>query len=154
MKYILYIFLICLLVTSCSSIDKEIKIESMANHKNIKEELEYRSIKMEFELLDGEDIRSFEVKKNKSYKFDIEYVITEGTLTLEFRDSKNNKIKEIVITDSEYKNEVELLKKKNPETSDIQIYAFGTNLRLKSSDNQIKIVLIGDNAKGKISINW
>lgn len=36
MKYIIYIFLICLLIISCSSIDKEIKIESIGNHKNNK----------------------------------------------------------------------------------------------------------------------
>lgn len=36
MKYIIYIFLICLLIIGGSSIDKEIKIESMGNYKNIK----------------------------------------------------------------------------------------------------------------------
>ncbi|QSX04680.1 hypothetical protein JYG23_08150 [Sedimentibacter sp. zth1] len=154
MKYVLYILLISVLVTGCSVIDKEIKIESIANHKEIKEDLEYGNIKMEFELLDGEDIRSFVVKKNKSYKFDIEYIITEGTLTLEFRDSKNNKLEEIVITEEEYKSELEKLKKENPESGNTQIYTFGTTLNLKSSDNQMKIVLKGENAKGKINIEW
>lgn len=41
--------------------------------------------------------------------------------------------------DSEYKREIKLLKKKNPDAGHIQIDTFGTKLRIESSDNQIKV---------------
>lgn len=152
-KYVLCILFISVLAVGCSIFNKEIKVESMANHKNIKEDLKYGNFKIEFDLLDGVDIRSFEVRKNKIYNFKIEYGVTSGELILEFRDSKNNKLKEINLSE-EYNTGLKQLKEENKDAGDVHLGSIGTILDLKSDDNQIKIVLKGKNAKGKINIEW
>lgn len=138
-SFFVFIFI---LFTGCSR--NTLEIESIANHKDIVEDSEYGKIIMEFSELDGEDIRSFSAKQGKIYKFEYKYLITEGTIALQFRDSKDNVITEIILSEDEYKD----------SEGKVEMHEFGGNVEVKSSDQKIKIVIIGKEAKGKINITW
>jgi adenylate cyclase len=149
-KIIFIVILVGVIFTGCAK--KTIEYESIANHVDLVEESEYGSISLEFSELDGENIRSFKSKKRKEYKFDYEYLITEGSLTIEFRDSKDNIIETFVLDESEYVDALESLKKDPGET--VTLHEIGSFISVKSSDSRIKIALIGEKAKGKIKIVW
>ncbi|MCT4542425.1 MAG: nucleotidyltransferase domain-containing protein [Vallitalea sp.] len=138
LKKIISCFFICILIfTACSR--KSLEFESIANHVNVVEESEYGKIKMEFSKLDGEDIRSFSAKEGKTYAFEYAYLITEGTIELQFRDSQDNVITKITLSEDEYKEAKKELKKDN----DVEVYEFGSTIQVKSNDKKIKIAIIG-----------
>jgi hypothetical protein len=142
--------IVFIIFTGCSR--NTLEFENIASHKDIVEESEYGKIKMEFSKLDGEDIRSFNTKQGKTYKFGYKYLITEGAIVLQFRDSKDNIITEIILSEDDYKDA-----KKETEKDDggqVKIHEFGSNIKVKSSDQKIKIAIIGKEASGKIKITW
>ena len=150
-KYRIIIFImVMILITACGQ--ENLTYESVANHVDLVEESEYGSISLEFSELDGENIRSFESKKGKEYKFDYDYLITEGSLTIEFRDSKDNILEEFVLDESEYINALESLKKDHGETA--ALHGIGSSISVKASDDKIKIAIVGEKAKGKFKIAW
>ncbi|MCT4544484.1 MAG: hypothetical protein N4A63_13135 [Vallitalea sp.] len=141
----------CILIfTACSK--KSLEFESIANHVNVVEESEYGKIKMEFAKLDGEDIRSFSSKEGKIYAFKYSYLIAEGTIELQFRDSQDNVITKITLSEDEYKEAKKDLKKDSD--GEVEVYEFGSTIHVKSSDKKIKIAIIGKDAKGNINITW
>ena len=150
MKKLMIILIIAMiLLTGCA--DKSLDYESMANHVDLVEESEYGNVSLEFSELDGENIRSFESKKGKEYKFDYDYLITEGSLTIQFRDNKDNILEEFVLDESEYINALESLKKDNETAA---LHGIGSSISVKANDGRIKIALIGEKAKGKFKIVW
>lgn len=150
MKKIMIVLIVAMfLLTGCA--EETLKYESMANHVDLVEESEYGSISLEFSELDGENIRSFESKKGQDYKFDYDYLITEGSLTIEFRDSKDNILEEFVLDESEYINALESLKEDNETAA---LHGIGSSISVKASDDKIKIVIVGEKAKGKFKIVW
>lgn len=103
-------------------------------------------------MLDGENIRTFSAKQGKIYKFDYKYLIKEGTIRLQFRDSKDDIITEIILSEDGYKNAKKEIEKDAEEK--VEIHEFGGNIKIKSRDQKIKIAIIGEKARGKISITW
>ncbi len=144
------IAIIFVVLTGCNK--KTLQIESLTNHKETIEESEYGKISMEFSLLDGEDIRSFTAKKGEKYTFDYEYLIMEGTVTLQFRDSKDNIISQIILSDEEYKTEMKRSEKESD--GEVNLHLFGSNISIISNDDKIKIAIIGKDAKGKLELSW
>ncbi len=138
-----------MLITGCNK--KTLQNEGLANHKEVTEDSEYGKISMKFLRLDGENIRSFSAKKGKGYKFDYDYLITDGTITLQFRDSKDNIISEAILSDQEYIEEMEKLLE---ESDSVKIYFFGKTINVLSNDDKIKIAIIGDNASGELKLTW
>ena len=150
-KYRIIMFImVMILMTACGQ--ENLTYESIANHVDLVEVSEYGNVSLEFSELDGENIRSFKSKKGKEYKFDYDYLITEGSLTIEFRDSKDNILEEFELDESEYIIALESLKKDHGETA--ALHEIGSFITVKASDDKIKIALIGEKAKGKIKIVW
>lgn len=147
---IIILLLTILMLTGCEN--KTLEISSIADHTGLVENSKYGEINMEFSNLDGEDIRSFSSKKGKKYEFNYNYLIKEGNLTIQFRDSEDNIIEEIDISEDEYIKALEQLESEND--GPVQLYEFCKTTGIESSDNKIKIALIGDNAKGKIQLTW
>ncbi|PKM66202.1 MAG: hypothetical protein CVU95_12790 [Firmicutes bacterium HGW-Firmicutes-2] len=148
-----YVAVMCLIVVSIVGCTKrEIDYESIADHKNFVESTEYGNINMEFSLLNGNDIRSFDSKRGKEYQFDYEYLVTEGSILLQFRDSEDKIIDEVLLTEDEYLDAVYNLESEHE--GEVNLYKFGSNITIDSKDEKIKIVISGDNAKGRINISW
>ncbi|WP_281817218.1 hypothetical protein [Vallitalea longa] len=147
---IVIILMIVLMLTGCGK--KTLEITSIANHTELVENSKYGEISMEFAKLDGEDIRAFSSKKGEEYKFEFNYLIKEGNLNLQFRDSQDNIISDINLSEKEYMNELEQLQQECD--GDVNIEEFCRNIVIESSDNKIKVALIGEKAKGKIDIIW
>ncbi len=149
------VILICFIsvLSMFGCMDKNIIVEKTAEHINLIETSEYGHISLEFESLTGEDIRSFEVKKDKIYDFEYKYLITKASLKIQFKNSKDELIEEIILDSDEYFNELKKLKEENQNDS-IQLIEIGRPIRLSSNDGEIKVYFIGDETEGKISIEW
>lgn len=74
--------------TGCAK--KDLIYEKLANHINIEEDSAYGKIKMNFDKLDGEDIRFFVTKKGDMYEFNYEYNISNGDIKIIITDSQEN----------------------------------------------------------------
>ncbi|QUI24113.1 hypothetical protein HZI73_18235 [Vallitalea pronyensis] len=147
--------IICLLVfmivlTGCRK--ETLEFEAFANHMGLVEESEYGKIMMEFSKLDGEDIRSFSTQEGKKYEFQYNYLITEGAIEVQFRDSQGNVITSINLSEDEYKEEKESLQEES--NGPVEIHEFCRVISVKSRDKRIKIALIGKEAKGNFNITW
>lgn len=100
---IIICFFVVVFFVGCSS-RNTLEFENISNHIDITEDSKYGKIMMEFSMLDGENIRTFSAKQGKIYKFDYKYLIKEGTIRLQFRDSKDDIITEIILSEDGYKN--------------------------------------------------
>ncbi len=150
-----FYFIIVLVLVSTSLVgcsNKEINYESMAQHKDLFEETEYGSINMIFSLLNGDNIRTFHTKPGKKYEFNYAYLIEEGFIALQFRDSEDNVLDEISLSAEEYKSEKSKLESEHDGS--VNINEFGSMTTIMSKDDEIKIVISGKDAKGKLHIKW
>lgn len=149
--FILLVLLAAMVVLSgCAK--KEIVYEGMAEHKDLIEETEYGNIRMSFSRLNGSDIRTFESKPDKVYAFKYTYLITEGFISLQFRDSMDNVLEEILLSSEDYETEKNKLPGGQEGRANIQ--EFGSQRSVKSTDKAIKIVINGNEAKGHFNITW
>ena len=148
--FIIVLVLVSISLVGCSN--KEINYESTAQHKDLFEETEYGSINMTFALLNGDDIRAFHTKPGEKYEFNYTYLITEGFIALQFRDSEDNVLEEISLSGEQYKSEK--LKLESEHDGSVNIDEFGSMTTIISKDNEIKIVISGKDAKGKLHIKW
>ncbi|MBS7528771.1 hypothetical protein KHM83_19065 [Fusibacter paucivorans] len=137
-------------LSSCSK--PNIEFESMAEHTSLEEETQYGNMALTFSNLNGEAIRSFKSRTGKAYTFSYNYLITEGALKLQFRDSQDNVLSELAFSEETYQTAIDSLQEENE--GEVNIIEIGSNVTIESADEKIKIVLIGNNAKGKIQITW
>lgn len=147
-----YLVLLVTLFGLVGCTNREINYENLAQHKDLVEETDYGNISMSFSLLNGDDIRTFHTRPGKKYNFEYTYLITEGSILLQFRDSEDNVLDEVLLSDEEYKLEKTKLESENDGS--VNIYEFGSLTRIYSRDVEIKIVISGINAKGKLSVKW
>jgi hypothetical protein len=136
--------LIILSFTGC--IKKELIFEKYANHINVVEDSRYGKIKMNFDKLDGEDIRSFKAIEGKKYEFEYEYNISSGDIKIVITNSNN-----IILAESKWKTKLEhdIMK----DTDDpINVDGSGGVLGINSIDDKIRIVIIGKEATGDLKI--
>ena len=150
----LYAAIVLILVSisfvGCSN--KEIRYESMAQHDELFEETEYGSINMNFSLLNGDDIRTFQTKPGEEHEFNYTYLITEGIISLQFRDSEDNVLEEISLSAEEYRSG--MLKLESEHDGEVNIHEFGSMTTITSKDHEVRIVISGKDAKGKLHIEW
>ena len=144
------VVLISISLIGCSN--KEIYYESMAQHNELIEETEYGSINMTFSLLNGDDIRTFNAKAGKKYVFNYSYLITGGLISLQFLDSEDNVLDEILLSSDEY--ESEKAKLENEHEGAVNIDEFVSMTSITSKDDKIKILISGKDAKGKLLVKW
>jgi hypothetical protein len=63
-----------------------------------------------------------------------------------------NVLSELAFSEETYQTAIDSLQEENE--GEVNIIEFGSNVTVESADEKIKIVLIGNNAKGKIQITW
>jgi|GEM_PF-2761895 len=150
-KVILCFLIVFIFSVGCSS-KATLEFDSIADHKDVVEESEYGKISMEFLTLDGENIRSFSAKPDKVYEFDYDYLVTKGNIKLQFRDSDDHIINEIVLSEEEYISAKEEIEKETEGA--VEVHEFGRSVKVKSRDHRLKIYIIGSEASGKLNIIW
>jgi len=132
--------------TGCAK--KDLIYEKLANHIYIEEDSAYGKIKMNFDKLDGENIRAFVTKKGDMYEFDYEYHISNGDIKIIIADFQEN-ILEQTMWNSEKEQE---LKKEKGDTAIVN--GSGGVFNVKSTDEKIHIIIAGKDATGDLKIEW
>jgi len=122
---------------------KSLEYEKKAIHEDMTEDSAYGKIDMKFRKLDGEDIRTFKAEKGKIYEFIYKYQTESGELSIQFADSKGN-ILDSLPDGSETKK----------KDDSIRIGEIGGIIDVESPDEQMKIIITGNNAEGYINITW
>ncbi len=146
-KVIIVVTLIAaLLLFGCKR--KELIYEKIANHTNVVEDSSYGRIEMSFDILDGENVRSFETKPGITYNFDYDYNINEGDIKIIFTDSEKN-----TLAQTEWSSEIEKKLKKS-ECSTAILWGHGGNKKIESTDSEIRIVIFGKEASGSVKVEW
>lgn len=140
------VLLIASVFTGCAK--GHLIYEKRANYTDIVEDSAYGKIKMNFDKLDGEDIRSFQTQKGKMYEFTYDYNISYGDIKIIITDSKEN-----ILAQTKWNNELERdIKKNKGETA--KVNGSGGVLKITSTDDKIRIVIAAKEASGSLSIKW
>lgn len=123
--------------------DKSLEYEKIAIHEDMIEDSVYGKIDMKFKKLDGVDIRSFKASKGERYKFDYKYKAESGEIMIQFADSKGYIIGYLPDGSEMKQND-----------DNIHIGEIGGIIEVESVDEQMKLIITGNNAKGYINITW
>lgn len=150
-KFLKGIMVVLVFITSftfggCSA--EELQFEKIANHTNVVEDSAYGKIKMTFDILDGEDVRAFETKPGKTFSFIYDYDIDQGDIKIAFTDS-NGEILGQTEWSSEFENRIQ-----ESEGESAKLNGSGGVLSIKSTDNKLRIVIMGKVASGNLVIEW
>ncbi len=140
------VFLVTVTFVGCAN--KELIYEKFANHTNVVEDSTYGKIKIDFDTLDGENVRAFEAKIGKVYEFKYEYNILNGDIKIIITDSKEN-----ILGQTKWNSEEEQdIKKDEGET--VKVNGSGGVIKVRSVDGKIRIVVDGKEASGNLKIEW
>ncbi|MDF2987103.1 MAG: hypothetical protein K0R50_2613 [Eubacterium sp.] len=134
-----------LLFTGCSK--GTLIYDSQSSYTSLADNSSYGHVKMSFDNLNGKEIRTFKAKAHKLYRFDYTCKIEKGDLRIYFTDSENRVIQDLKWI-SEEAAEID------SKDGEIHVNGVGGWKDVKSSDDEIKIVIESKKAEGSVELEW
>lgn len=122
--------------TACGK--KEVYYEALGNHTKWHENFEMHNLDIKYDLANGTDIRSFDVKKGDTYNFKYDIKSKKGTIDVKLTDSKGNILLNVPVSNINEK-----------ETNEAN-----GSIKIHNNDTKIKIIIDNKNSAGSIKIKW
>lgn len=141
--FIITISIIVALAGLSACTKKSLEYEKIAIHEDMIEDSAYGKIDMKFKNMNGADIRSFKAEKGEIYEFNYKYQAESGDIRIQFADSKGNILGHLPDGSETKQNK-----------DNIHIGEIGGIIEVESPDEQMKIIITGNNAEGYINITW